>query len=547
MADVSTIKHSSALEPLKSPTYRAFWTAAVVTNTGLFMQDVGASWLMTSLSTDPFMIALMQTAQTLPAFILALPCGALADVLDRRKLLLLGQLWMMTAAISLAALTLTGHITPWLLLGLTFMLFVGVAAGAPAWSAITPDIVPRKHLEAAIGLGSAGYNVARGLGAALGGVIVGAFGPGWVFLANASCYSAMINALCRWNAKSNARQKSTENITGAIRAGVRYTRHSQALRAILMRTIVFATAASALWSLLPLLAREQLHLNSMQYGIMVSSFGVGTFLGALILPRMRRRLTLDLMSASGTILFAVSLAVVACSHHFFNGCIGMLGCGIAWTIKNSSLNVAVQFAAPNWVRGRAYSIYLLVFQGCTAGGAMIWGAIARSHSMTEAMLCASAALLVGLFMSYWFKLAHAEHLDLVESTHWEDPELTHEIPAIDDGPVMVTVQYVIEPEAAKEFMEAMKALEIQRRRDGAFQWYVFRDLADESKFCETFLVDTWGEHMRQHQRVTMNDRAAEQRVDSFHIGAGKPVVNHYIAATGATVATAATGQSAQQT
>ena len=530
MAQVSTVKHSSALEPLKSPTYRSFWTAAVVTNTGLFMQDVGASWLMTSLSTDPFMIALMQTAQTLPAFILALPFGALADVLDRRKLLLFGQFWMMTAAVSLAVLTLTGHITPWFLLGLTFMLFVGSAAGAPAWSAMTPDIVPRKHLESAIGLGSAGYNIARGLGSALGGVIVGAFGPGWVFLANATCYTAMINALVRWNVKANPRKRSTEKITGAIRAGVRYTRHSQALRAILMRTVVFATAASALWSLLPLLAREQLHLNSMQYGIMVSSFGIGTFLGALILPRMRRRLTLDLMSAVGTILFAGSLAVVACSHIFISGCIGMLGCGIAWTIKNSSLNVAVQFAAPNWVRARAYSIYLLVFQGCTAVGAMIWGAIARSHSMTEAMLCAAVMLLVGLLASYWFKLAHAENLDLVESTHWQDPELTHEIPAFEDGPCMVTVQYVIDPDCAKDFMEAMKALEIQRRRDGAFQWYVFRDLADESKFCETFLVDTWGEHMRQHQRVTMNDRAAEQRVDSFHID-GRPIVNHYIAAS----------------
>ncbi len=524
-------KHStSALEPLKISAFRAIWTAALCTNTGLFIQDVGAAWLMTSLTDQPLMTALLQTAATLPFFLLALPAGAFADLFDRRKLVLCAQLWALVAAATLAFVTLSGLTTPWLLLTLTFLLFVGNASGAPAWSAITPELVPRRHLESAIGLGSAGYNMARGAGAAIGGLIVASFGPGWAFAVNACCYSIMIFTLLRWNYRRDVSHQSSEHIVGAIRAGIRYVRHSFAMKAILVRTVVFATSCSALWALLPLLARKQLKLNSVEYGIIVSAFGIGTLIGAIIQPRLRQKLTLDRMSALGTTLFAGSMAVVACAHDFSVGLAGMLGCGIAWTIKNSSLNVAVQMAAPNWVRARAYSVYLLVFQGCVAVGAMIWGSLATWYGMTEAMLLSSVMLLLGMVAGFWHKLAHAERLNVDESTHWKDPKLTHNVPDQNDGPVMVSVEYLIDPLRADDFLEAIKVLEVQRRRDGAYQWHIFRDLADERKFTETFLVETWGEHMRQHERVTMSDRAAEQSVDSFQVDKNGPKVVHFIAA-----------------
>lgn len=524
--------HTSAMEPLKVAAFRAIWLSALCTNTGLFIQDIGTAWLMTSLTNQPFMTALLQTAATLPFFLLALPAGAVADLVDRRKLVLGAQFWMLLAAATLAVVTLNGYTTPWVLLALTFLLFVGNAFGAPAWSAITPEIIPRRHLESAIGLGSAGYNLSRGAGSALGGIIVASFGPGYAFAVNACCYAVMINTLLRWDYRREptSHPQNAERITSAIRAGLRYVRHSFALKAILVRTVVFSTGVSALWALLPLLAREQLHLNSIQYGVLISGFGIGTLTGAILQPILRRHLTLDSMSSAGTITFASAMATVACAQDFYIGLLGMFGSGVAWTIKNSSLNVAVQLAAPNWVRARAFSVYLLVFQGCAALGAVIWGTLATWYGLTQSMLWASIALLVGMLAGFWHKLAHAERLNVDESTHWRDPELTHDVPAAADGPVMVSVEYTIDPKCAPEFLEAIKQLEVNRRRDGAFQWHVFRDLADESKFTETFLVETWGEHMRQHERVTMSDRAVEQRVDAFHVGKDPPKVTHFIAA-----------------
>jgi MFS family permease/quinol monooxygenase YgiN len=535
MNPAKEMHQTSAMEPLKVATFRAIWLSALCTNTGLFIQDVGAAWLMTSLSSQPFMIALMQTAATLPFFLLALPAGALADLLDRRKIVLGTQLWMVTAAATLGFLTLTGTISPWVLLTLTFLLFSGNAFGAPAWSAITPELVPRKHLEPAIGLGSAGYNMSRGAGAAIGGLIVAKFGPAFAFITNACCYVIMINTLLRWEYKRESTTETSEHIVGAMRAGIRYVRHSHALKAVLVRTIMFATASSVLFSLLPLLAREQLKLNSIEYGMIVSWFGIGTLLGAIFQPRLRMRLTLDQMSMVGTILFAMCISLLACSQAFWMGLVSMVGCGIAWTIKNSALNVAVQMAAPNWVRARAYSVYLLVYQGCVAAGSILWGTLATWQSMPTAMLVAACALLIGMIAGRWHKLGHAERLNVNESTHWRDPELTHHVPDPNDGPVMVSVEYLIEPERAEEFLETIKRLEIQRRRDGAYQWHVFRDLADERKFTEQFLVETWGEHMRQHERVTMSDRVTEQAVDAFHVGKAGPKVTHFVAANPARV------------
>lgn len=410
MATTNTRPHSSALEPLKVPQFRAIWIAAIITNTGFFVQDVGASWLMTSLTTQPIMTALMQTAATLPFFLLGLPAGALADVVNRRNLILGLQFWMLLSAATLAFVTINGLTNEWVLLALTFLLFVGTAFGAPAWSATTPDLVPKAHLESAIGLGSAGFNSARGLGAAIGGLIVASFGPGWAFAINACCYTFMIHALLAWKYMPTKTQ-SPSRITGAIKSGILFVQESRAMKAILARTVFFAFAVSVMFSLLPLLAREQLRLNSIQYGILISAFGVGTCIGAVMLPRMRRHRSLDYLSSSATMMFVVSLTLLALTDQFLIGLVAMLIAGIGWTIKNSSLNVAVQFSAPHTLRARAFSIYLLTFQGCTAFGALFWGTIATWLGMPSAFLVAAVALCLGLCGSIWFKLSHAEDID----------------------------------------------------------------------------------------------------------------------------------------
>jgi MFS family permease len=522
-------KSTSALEPLKSETFRTIFLACFCMNTGLFIQDIGAAWLMTGLSQQPMMIALMQTAAVLPYFLLAIPAGASADLIDRRKLLIGGQCWLIFSAGTLAVLTFAGYVNAWLLLALTFLLYTGNAFNSPAWNVVMPSLAGRQHMESAIGLWSAGYNLARGLGAAIGGVIVASLGSGWAFAINAACFTYMLLTLLAWRHETKARS-SSESMAGAIRAGLRYVRHSQILRAVVVRTALYMLPASVMWSLLPLLARTQLHANSMQYGLIVAAFGIGTLLGAFLLPKLRQRVSLDGLSMTGIILFAVSFGVLSCAHNFWQGMIAMAGSGMAWTIKNSALNVSVQLSAPNWVRARAYSVYLVVFQGCTAIGAIIWGAVASCMGMSAAFLLAAGFLLVGLVGNLWYRLAHADKMDVRYSSHWKLPDLSHTVPNEEDGPVMVTVEYVIDPERAEEFLTAIATLEVQRRRDGATQWYIFRDLEDEQLFYESFMVSTWGEHLRQHEHVLMSDRIAEQKVDSFHIPESKPVVRHYIAA-----------------
>ncbi len=416
MVSTADMKNTSALEALKVIDFRVFWSAGLIANTGLFMQDVGSAWVMTSLTHEPIMVALMQTAITLPFFLLALPAGALADLIDRRKMLICAQLWMLTIAATIGVLTLTGNVTPWLLLFLTFLMFNGTAIAAPAWSSIVPDLVPRKDLESAIGLNSAGYNIARGAGSAIGGVIVTTFGAASVFFLNAVSYLFMIRALYTWAPQTVPIPARTETMMQAIKTGLDYVRQSTVLKSTLVRTVVFASAVPALWALISLHARQNLHASAIEYGFMISAFGLGTFGGAMMLPRLRTRLSLDAMSVAGTSVFAASMGVIAMSQTPMHGAFGMFGCGLAYTIKTSSLNVAVQLSAPRWVRARAYSVYLLVFQGCTALSATLWGTLATSTNIPTAMLISSIFLLAGMIVGNWHKLSHAENLAPIDQT-----------------------------------------------------------------------------------------------------------------------------------
>ena len=536
---------TSIIDPLRSDAFRLIWIASFCMNTGLFVQDLGAAWLMTSLSKNPIMVALMQTAAMLPYFLLCLPAGAGADLINRRKLLLGGQTWLIFAAGTLAVVTLSGHVNAWMLLALTFFLYVGNAVNSPAWNVVIPGLVPRRHLESAVSLSNAGYNLARGLGAVLGGLIVASFGSGWAFAVSSACFCYMLLTLWRWSYDAKPVESSEDMLT-AIKSGLRYVKHSPVLTSVLVRTALYILPVSIMWSLLPLLAREHFHMNSTQYGMIVAAFGLGTLLGAFTQPRLRQHVSLDGLSSIGTLMFSSAFVILALANHFALAALAMMLCGIGWTTKNSALNISVQLSAPNWVRARAYSVYLFVFQGSIAIGAVAWGAVASWQGMSVAFIAAAVLLLVELIGKYWYKLSHAETLDLSSSTHWKMPLLTHVVPDDGEGPVMVTVSYTIDPAAADKFLEALGELEIQRRRDGAFQWYVFRDLEDESRFCETFFVDSWGEHVRQHNRVVMSDKAVEQRVDSFHIGGGKPLVNHYLAAAAGKSAATIRGASLQK-
>ncbi|PSJ41004.1 MFS transporter [Sphingomonas deserti] len=513
--------------PLASPLFRALWLATIVSNIGTWMHDIGASWLMTSLSPSPLMVALVQSATTLPIFLFALPGGALADIVDRRRLLVAAQLWSLAVAALLAGLTLTGVTGPGLLLALTFALSCGSALSAPAFQATVPELVPPASIPQAVALNSLGVNIARAIGPALGGLIVALSGPAAVFALNAVSVLGIVAVLLRWRRQKNPPALPAEHFIGALRSGLRYALRAPDLQAVLVRSLGFFLFASAPWSLLPLIARRDLGLGAGGYGGLLAFVGLGAVAGAIALPRIRRRLSANVVTVAATLMFAAMTALLAAAHSFAAAAAALLGAGIGWIAMMSSLNAAAQLATAPWVKARALALYLLVFQGSMTAGAAFWGWVASQAGIPTALLCAAAALGAASILARRFAIPAAT-ADLAPSLHWPSPETGGEIES-DRGPVMVTIEYRVEPARAAAFARAMAPLQRIRRRDGALAWGLYEDASAPGTIIEYFIVESWLEHLRQHARVTNADRAEQDLAGAFHLGPEPPLVRHWIA------------------
>ena len=527
VSDPTHPERFSSWSPLRRPVFRALWIATVVSNIGTWMQNTASAWLMTSLAPSPLMVSLVQTATTLPLFMLALPAGALADVLDRRRLLLFTQSWMIAAAAALGWLTLADHITPWILLSLTLMLGIGAAMNAPAWQAIVPELVERREIPAAVALNSAGFNVARSVGPALGGLVLGLFGAGAAFLVNAFSFFGVLVVLFLWQQKPRESELPAERVISAARTGLRYVRHAPALRAVLIRTASFIVSASAAMALLPLVAKNLLGLGSTGYGLLLGFFGLGAVIGATLLQPIRRRISVDLLVVIGTIGFTGTLVTLALVRNFAAVCAALAVGGAGWLALISSFNSGVQAVVPSWVRGRALSVYMLVIFGGMAGGATLWGTVAGFIGIPNTLLAAAGSLVVASVLTSAYSLAGVENLDLSPSMHWPAPSLAVE-PNPEDGPVLIMVEYHIDPTKSDEFALLMRRRRSARMRDGALRWGLFVDASKPDRYVESFVVASWLEHLRQHERVTVADRELEKNVRNFHIGTEPPVVTHFL-------------------
>ena len=502
----------------------------MVSNVGTLMQGVGAAWLMTSLSKAPELTALLTTAASLPLFLVGLPAGALADVIDRRWLVLITQIWMLAMATALGVLTIVGFMNPWGLLTLTFLLGLGGALSAPAWQAIIPELVGRQQLPAAVALNSAGFNLARAVGPALGGIVVAAAGPGAVFLLNAASFLAVMFVIYRWQGtpREDKRTTPSESVFEAVQSGIRYARHAEALQAVLVRTAAFIVAASALWALLPVVARHDLGLGALGYGVLLGSLGLGAVGGAIILPRLRERMSADMLMILFTLIFAATTLVLGYVHNVWLVNLAMVATGVAWLILTSSLNVSAQLTTPAWVQARALGVYLLVFQGGFAAGSAVWGAIAGRVGDGRALLGAAIVLVVGSATALRWRLRSGEELDLSPSQHW--PQLEVEIePEPGEGPVLVTVEYQVGDAEAEDFVRTMNEVRTFRLRDGAMRWGLFRDPTAPERYLETFVVPSWGEHLRQHERITVADKEIEDRALALQQPGTSPTTTHFIA------------------
>ena len=522
------LPREAAWSPLAVAAFRAIWIASVVSNVGTWMQNVGVAWLMTTLTPSPVLVALIQTATSLPVLLVGLPAGALADLVDRRRLLLLCQTWMLIAAGVLSGLTFADRATPAALLLLTFALGLGGSINSPAWQAIVAEVVPPRQLANAVALNGAGFNLARAIGPALGGLVVAAAGPGWVFLLNALSFLATIVVLYRWQRVATPTTAHTERLVEALFAGLRYVRFAPEVRAVLARTVIFVVCASAMWALLPLVARQQLGLDSSGYGLLLACLGLGAVLGAFVLlPRLRQTLSTDQLIVGASLVFALGTAALGWLVVLPLLGLALAASGAAWLTIMSSFNVAAQTIAPTWVSARVLGTYLLVSQGGLAAGSFLWGAVADRLGLPAALALAAGGLVAGLAVTPLWRLAHGERLDLRPSAHMAPPS---ELGGLEPsrGPVLVIVEYRVPPERAADFRRAMQPLRIVRRRDGAVRWGLFEDPTDSKRYVETFVVPSLAEHLRQHERATISDRAIEERV--WQLTEGPPEVRHLVAA-----------------
>jgi MFS family permease len=518
----------SAWSPLASPVFRALWIANVTSLVGSWMHDVGAAWLMTSLSPEPFMVAMVQTAATLPFCLLSLPAGAIADMVDRRRLLIVTQCWMLAAAAVLGLITVFGRVTPTTLLLFTFALSFGAALNAPAWQAIIPEVVTRENLAPAVALGSVAFNIARSVGPALGGLVVGLAGPGVSFLLNGLSFLGVIVVLFRWKRLPEGSTLPAERFAGAIRTGIRYVKNAPEVMPVLVHTAIFTAFATSLWAFLPIVAREVLRLPALGLGVLFGLFGAGGLAGATALPRMRRTFHLNRLVFAATVVYSLSLAVLAFGRSLLPVSAAMVTAGLAWLVVLSSLVAAIQGVSPSWVRGRVLSVHMLVFFGAMAGGSALWGVVAEAVGVPVTLAINALCLLVGAFPALRYELSLGEDLDLRPAQHW--PAATGiEEQDLEAGPVLVVVEYDIDPARVDAFEEAMGGLRTIRRRDGAIRWNLFRNLTEQGRFIESFIVESWVEHLRQHERFTVSDREVEKMVYSFQAGGGRPKVMHFIA------------------
>ncbi|WP_067168864.1 MFS transporter [Microtetraspora niveoalba] len=517
----------SAWRPLALRAFRILWLAQLVSNIGSWMQTVGAQWLISRDSGSAGLVALVQTAISLPVLLLGIPSGVLADIVDRRRLLLAAQALMFVVTGALAILTALGRVTSYGVLMLTFLLGCGTALMGPAWQAVQPELVPRDQIRNAATLGGVNVNLARAVGPALGGLVVALAGAAATFALNALSFLVTMAALAAWRRTATRDPMGAESVLPALWAGYRYVRHGPRIRRVLGRSLLFVPAASALWALLPVAARQRLGLGADGYGLLLGAIGVGAVLGAALLPRVRGRWSSNGALAGGGVLFALTMAVLAVVRVPWLAMAILVLSGVAWVGVLSTFNSQMQVTAPDWVRSRALAVYLTIFQGGMAIGSAVWGAIAEGLGVAGALAVAAGALAAGSLIGSRFAVPDSL-LDRSPSMHWSAPVMVLE-PAAREGPVLVTVEYHVPPERADAFVEAMAAVGRSRLRTGALRWNLFQDGARPEVYLEMFMLASWDEHLRQHGgRLTGADRIVEQEARSL---VDRPFrISHYLPA-----------------
>jgi len=502
------------VSPLRHAPFRWFYFGSAGAALGYTMQATVAAWLMATLTPSAFHVALVQTASTAPALLFGLVAGALADIVDRRQVILVTQIVLAGATAVLGIATLLGMVGPAALLAFTFLIGAGFTFYIPAQQACINDLVPRTDLSRAVALGAVAFNVSRAVGPALAGAVAAWLGSGSAMLASALFFFAMIFAMRGWKSPGRSHPGIPETLFSGIQSGLRYTRHSRPMLALIIHNLSFTVCASALWALLPVIARDQLALGAGGFGMLSGSFGIGAVVAALVIPRALHRTSLNTVVTAGILLWAGAALIIAAADMTVVAIAGAFLAGAAWTGVLASLSAGAQTAAPAWVRARALAMILIAVQASMAVGSAIWGWLA-SLSGTRITLASSAGVMVLLLvLNRRIRVEMGHEADVTPGLQL--PELAIAVePQPDDGPVLIQLEYRIDPEQRDAFLQAIHAIEPARRRNGASDWRVFRDLGEDGRFVERFIIRSWAEYVRLRTRMTMTDRQLQDRVEKL--------------------------------
>jgi MFS family permease len=506
-AVVSRLFESS---PLRNRSFRLFYIGSVGAAVGYTMQATIAAWLMATLTPSEFMVALVQTASTVPTLLFGLIAGALADIVDRRRLILVTQIGLFAATLLLGIAALAGVVGPALLLFLTFVVGAGFTFYLPAQQSSINELVPRAELARAVALGAVAFNVARAIGPALAGAVTAWLGSGSALVGSAFFFVIMIVAMRRHRGRGTAVPGVPERLLSGVMSGVRFARHSPAMRSFIVRNLSFAVCASSLWALLPVIARDELSLGAGGYGLLSAGFGAGAVAGALWLPRHLQRVTLNAVTLSGAALWTVSLLLVAAARQTGVALVGVFGCGMAWVSVFASLSAGTQSTAPSWVRARAVSMNLVAVQASLAFGSAMWGALASAAGVRIALAVSAGVLVLLHLVHRRIVVEMGKEADVMPGAQLPELTITGE-PLPDDGPVLIQIEYRIDEPNRDAFVRAIRRVGPTRRRNGATSWRVYRDLGEEDRYVERYVIASWAEYVRLRSRMTLSDSRLQER------------------------------------
>lgn len=518
---------SSALAPFRHKAFRTLWAATLVSNFGGLVQAVGAAWMMTQLTDSATLVALVQASNTLPVMLFALLSGALADIFERRTLLLSALAIMFGMSLLLSVAAWAGWLSPYSLLALTFLIGMGQALYNPPWQASMGDLVPRADLPAAVTMNSVGFNLMRSVGPAAGGLIIAIWGAAAAFAVNAASYVPLIWAMLRWRPPPRPRVGAREPLGPAVAAGLRYVALSPNLMRVLARGALFGFSAVAVLALLPLIAKAHREGGSLMLGMLLGCYGLGAILGAAANPRIRERMNNERVVRLAFLGFALACLVLALTDNVWLQGLALLPAGASWVLALSLFNVTVQLSTPRWVVARALALYQTATFGGMAAGSWVWGAIAGAQSVNTALLWASGVLVAGAVIGHWFTQPEFGKLDLDPANAFREPALALDLRGR-SGPIMVMVDYVIDLADTPRFLRLMARRRAIRRRDGARNWALLRDLENPDHWSESYHIATWDDYVRHNLRRTKSDAEVTVQLRALHRGEGDPVVHRMI-------------------